>query len=423
MASREPTNSPAFRLVVKGLLQLHELSRQGQDDSAEAEAVRDALDGPLSILNDTDKERAQWLSEDLYSVSGPDESATLQPMTAEAQLALTEAVEARESGEFDRALKLIRRWESYISPALLSYLRGTVWLDAGYPEVAAVFLKHASELDASNGNYRATYLTALDQSDPKSALEDAQKVINRPQDWAPAVVVRAADVAVGQLQDASVIEPVAFGRQITLALEDAVSRMDQGGDPAAPISTYGHGVLLLGMCYERLGDVNAAANWFTRGLQHNPDNDRLLAARGILLYGKEPGAIADLKRAVSVESNLIWPYLFLAHHFLSMRDFERARVMCEMGLHREGSASAKSLLEEWRAIAQAELGFPPNTVRAAFESAVRLDSSNDLARRNAKIFEQALAKHDPRPISNWEQRSEATVRQLGLVERRYSLGA
>ena len=44
------------------------------------------------------------------------------------------------------------------------------------------------------------------------------------------------------------------------------------------------------------------------------------------------------------------------------------------------SENAKSQLEEWRAIAQAELGVPPEAVRTAFEAAIRLDPSNELAR-------------------------------------------
>jgi len=423
MVSHERTDNPTFRLVVKGLLQLHDLGRRGQDDSPEAEAVRDALDAPISILSESEQERAQWLSEDLYSISDPHDSATQQPMTAEAQLGLTEAVEARQSGEFDRALKLLRRWQDYISPALLSYMRGTVWLEADYPEVATVFLEHASACEPANGNYRALYLIALSQFDAEAARTHARSILADPEDWAPVVVVRAADVVLGQLQDMSVAESVASSRLLIPALENAVSRLEHDGDSAAPVSIYAHCVTLLGMCYELQGDVNAATDWFTRGLQHSPDNDRLLTARGILFYGKEQGAIADLERAVNVGSRLVWPYLFLAHHFLSVREFDRARAMCESGLKMEGSATAKSLLEEWRAIAQAELGFPPNSVREAFESAIQRDPTNDLARRNALIYEQTRTQHPPRPTSQWEQRSDATVRQLGLVERRYSLVA
>ncbi len=56
---------------------------------------------------------------------------------SEAQEQLNEAIEARQRREWDRALKLLRRWREYISPALLSYVRGRIWEEAGYlPRIA-----------------------------------------------------------------------------------------------------------------------------------------------------------------------------------------------------------------------------------------------------------------------------------------------
>src|SRR5271157_2040673 len=114
-------------LVAKGLLALHWLIKDGKDDSPEADAVRDALDTPLKALNRIEKERAQWLSEDLYSVSEPPAAVTLKEMNTQAQQQLSEALEARQRGEWDQALSLLRRWREYISPALLSYIRGSIW--------------------------------------------------------------------------------------------------------------------------------------------------------------------------------------------------------------------------------------------------------------------------------------------------------
>ncbi|MGO9115170.1 MAG: hypothetical protein ACLP9L_38655 [Thermoguttaceae bacterium] len=72
--------SPSFKLVAKGLVELHRLIKAGHDDSPEAESVRDALNAPLKALNATEKARAQWLSEDLYSVSEPPAATTLREM-------------------------------------------------------------------------------------------------------------------------------------------------------------------------------------------------------------------------------------------------------------------------------------------------------------------------------------------------------
>src|SRR2546423_1356575 len=103
MVAHPAFGSPSFKLVAKGLVELHRLIKDGKDDSPEAESVRDALDTPLKALNRTEKERAQLLSEDLYSVSEPS-VATTQEMNPQAQLQLNEAFEARQSREWDRAL-------------------------------------------------------------------------------------------------------------------------------------------------------------------------------------------------------------------------------------------------------------------------------------------------------------------------------
>ena len=182
-------------------------------------------------------------------------------------------------------------------------------------------------------------------------------------------------------------------------------------------------VAKLGICHEVLGNSAAAVDYFSRGIQANPNNDGLIAARGILQYGTSPRAITDFEQAVGLGSTVVWPYLFLAHHYLETSRFEQCRLMCETGLRMLGSDSARSQLEEWRAIAQAELGFPPESVRAAFEAALRLDPSNDLARRNRDTFEASLKAPRMNRRSMWERKSEANVRQFGLAERRYSLAA
>jgi len=55
----------------------------------------------------------------------------------------------------------------------------SIWLDAGNPDVAAVFYGHASESDQANANYRAIYMPALAESDPHPGQEkfDSRPVV------------------------------------------------------------------------------------------------------------------------------------------------------------------------------------------------------------------------------------------------------
>ncbi len=203
----------------------------------------------------------------------------------------------------------------------------------------------------------------------------------------------------------------------------ALNRIEKERDVAIRAPDYEMTIGILGICHELLGNSSAAVNYFTRGLQVNPNNTGLLVARGIQLYGTSPRAISDFEQAVKLRSPVVWPYLFLAHHYLATSRFEECRLMCDAGLRTDGSDSVKSQLEEWRAIAQAELGFPPESVRASFEAALRLDPSNELAKRNQDAFEASLSGSRTSPRSMWERKSEATVRQFGLAERRYSVAA
>jgi uncharacterized protein HemY len=131
----------------------------------------------LNALNKTEEERAQWLSEDFYSVSEPASLTTQKAMNPQAQQQLNDALEARDDGEWDLALTLLRRWKEFISPSQLSFLRGSIWLKAGNPEVAAEFFGHASECDPANANYLAIYMHALEKSDPDAAEKLVQEVM------------------------------------------------------------------------------------------------------------------------------------------------------------------------------------------------------------------------------------------------------
>src|SRR5437763_17223079 len=96
--------------------------------------------------------------------------------------------------------------------------------------------------------------------------------------------------------------------------------------------------------------------------------------------------------------------------------FDECRAMCERAFPLPASAAVQSELAEWEAIAQAEQGFPAETVRASFEIAIRLDPANEWARRNLAAFEAALALPGK---SKWRMRSEAALRASAQAERQY----
>lgn len=171
MTTHAPFTSPNFRAVAKRLIALHRLIKADAEDSPEAEAIRDSLDTPLATLSQADKVRAQWLSEDLYSLSEPSSGSGPTPVSSPEPFieAVIEAAEARHRGDWDRALELLRRRDGFASPAQVSYLRGAIWLDAGFPEIAVEFFAHAAASKPSSAKYRDLHQFALRQSGADAA--------------------------------------------------------------------------------------------------------------------------------------------------------------------------------------------------------------------------------------------------------------
>jgi hypothetical protein len=168
MAKQPFSTRPSYVQYIQGLRRLHELIAVDRDDTPEGDAVRDGMDGPWYELSETEQNRINGLSEDLYSISDPQEEPL--PMNPQAERKLNEAMEALNIGEWDKALELLRRWKRYFDPAKLSYLRGFVWHEAGDDATATVFFEHATRLAPDNSNYKSLYLDSLGKSDPPAAL-------------------------------------------------------------------------------------------------------------------------------------------------------------------------------------------------------------------------------------------------------------
>ncbi len=137
-----------FLAMVQGIRELHHLAVAGNDDSPEADVIRDGTDKPWEALSEAERNRVRGLSEDLYSLVEPPQER--QPTTAEAEANFKYLSEAMEHGEWDKSLELLRQCQMHLDPAQVSQLRGKIWLDAGDRETASLFFKHAVELDAAD---------------------------------------------------------------------------------------------------------------------------------------------------------------------------------------------------------------------------------------------------------------------------------
>jgi tetratricopeptide (TPR) repeat protein len=400
---------------MEGLLRLHRLSVAGQEDSEAADAVREIMCEPWEGLTNAEKERFTGLSKDLYTISDGFHQPT-EPMNPQAQSKLNEAYEARERGDFDKALELLRRWDKYVARELASYLRGTIWRAAGEPSVAAVFFKHASDLAPENDNFHAVLLHTLKTADFATAKARAEEVLRESESRSPATVLYAADImyeAITKLPDPDALPAY---KQLIPILERTLIRM-HGHEDVGKVAVAGMAFSLLATCYKDLGDTQKASAYYSRAIQLDPTNYALLIARGILLYGADPNASDDFLQAIQLGSPVVWPYFYLAHHYLANNRFEDCRTMCERALTKPINSRIESQLYEFLAISLASLGQSEQSVRRAFEQAIRVDPSNERARRNMEKFEEALANRTSQGA--WERITESSMRSFGKKETRF----
>lgn len=142
--------------MVRGVWELHRLALLAKDDdSPEADAIRDATDEPWRAPTETDRQRVRELSEDLSSLLDP--AAEMRPMTAEVRSIVGAVNAARRRGDGEEALKLARQCKCYLAPAQLSYLRGTIWHEAGDAETAALFFEHAGQPAPEDHEKRSSF--------------------------------------------------------------------------------------------------------------------------------------------------------------------------------------------------------------------------------------------------------------------------
>jgi tetratricopeptide (TPR) repeat protein len=199
MLSRLIFHNPDFMKYIRLLYELHVALKEGWDESAEGEALRDRMDEPGGRLSGEAVAAAQGISADFYSLTDEPTSEGL-PITADALADVEAALQARKSRDFQKALDRLRRNADCIPPARLAYLRGTIWMEAGDHLIAAAFLQRARDLEPQNANYQYIAMHARWMAAPSSVIEEAVAILLNTQKHPPRLVLKAADILNQQIR-------------------------------------------------------------------------------------------------------------------------------------------------------------------------------------------------------------------------------
>ena len=406
--------TPAFARVARGTVGLHRLIAQGKGDEPEADEVRDSLDEPLAALTPEERTRAQYLSADLYTLSKVPSDHDQLPSNLQVQAKFRAIVEAQKARQWDKALALLRRWDRYFSLDFASFQRGKIWDQAGAPEIAVEFYRHAAEL-RPDSPMPAIYLSTLVSVDSAAATAESQRVLDAGGLFSTAARIQAAYIVLVAARPSSAAPSYGTESGLIPVLKEAIADLDRGD--ASMNGAIEMASLLLGIAYQRLGDDGNAYDAFSRGLLADPHCVGLLTLRGLLMYGTSKDAISDLLAASRLPAETVWPFFCLAHHYLVNDDYAACRVMCNRALDLVGGGTLASKLTEWLAISEAEMQEPRDAVRQRFEEAIAFDPENESARVNMDISE-AQSGGAVIMAQSWRRPPDSVVREQGLRDFR-----
>ncbi len=397
-----------FVEYTKLLYELHSAMRESGDESTEAEKIRDRMDEPGSRLSPDEIAVVQGISADFYSVADPLPTAIL-PRTAEVNVDLVAVRRARDTRDFHLALDVLRRRAAHLEPSAVSFLRGRIWMAAGQPAIAALFLERAAELQPANPSYRSIALEVLSAADPQRARQHAGEILRNSEDQPARLVLIACQILYFEARESSDESTRSTLESVVTAIRGAMDRMMISGEDQTLPGLFLHAFALLGQCFELLGDHAGARKWYDEGLRLSPDDPLLLTLRGMQRYGEDsPGAVADFERAIRRGSDSVWPYYFLAHHHLLSRNFQECLDTSTKGLQREATDSVRADLQEWIAISSASLGDPRPVVEAWFQQALRLAPDHRRIRANYELYIQSQASEP-----DWDTPTSTEVGRSG----------
>jgi tetratricopeptide (TPR) repeat protein len=244
--------NPSFLDYVRLLYELHRAIKEGWDETAEGEALRERMDEPGRGLSREEITSLNGISADFYSLTEmpvPDS----QEVPAEAMADLRSALEARKSSDFNRSLELLRKHAECSPPASLAYLRGRIWLDAGEFAIATEFLQRASELDPGNPNFRYIALQSLSKSDPDRAAGLARAILSDPGRNSLELVLKAADILAHQAQTLPSEQTRRELQSLIPTLQDSILRLETSGEAEVHPDQLGKAFGLIQDCQRQIG--------------------------------------------------------------------------------------------------------------------------------------------------------------------------
>lgn len=368
----------AEQLTVK----LHGLIRSGNGDDDSADQLRERLLPPWTRLSKEHRKIVDDLSGDLYMLAGREH---LDDGTVDDVLAIRDAWLRKD---WIRILELCRLRLPKVDDHHRAYVRGRAYGELGLSLAAFSFLDHAAQLNPDSENYRYLAIEALlNAGEFEGAWTRARDLLANT-DTQPTLLLKVADV----MYAAAARSDAPFDGMLRERLIGVVDRALSGDAGSRVLKSVrvggfikkGYALVHLHRC----ADADAA---FTQAIESDPQSDVALVARGLLRLDQREfeAAAADFEEAIRLDTDLGWPYLFLAKQRLSEGDNEQVVDFAERALSSARSGTMGAGLLELKGVALARMGHTVESLRA-LRDADALSPFNPRVARSIELLEQNM---------------------------------
>jgi tetratricopeptide (TPR) repeat protein len=388
MSPFDPKIDATFREYADLELRCHHLLLEGMENAPETVEAESRMEELWENLDETQRRSLSGMGSDLNWVRRKGEPPPNGRKNPE-EVTSTERQElmaAMGSKDWHKALHYLRICAPIFPIITLAQGRGKAYDALGFPSYASIFYEQGFEIEPNNADLGIAALSTIQRTDPGNALQHARTIIASPMRYPPVIVAFAA-VLIMQWDE---IEKRAIDHNgFSALLSDTIKRSQLEPSDEARMRTYE----IAAFGFKILKDMSAVLRCIDEALKLSPYNDRLLVDKGLLLYDSQTDQAIDLfSKLTQIGTQSVWPYFFMAHHYLLRRNYNASLEMGREAWTRQAVNPIRALLLEWQAICLAELNYPSEMVRPVFVKAASLDPSNPWIAKNLAAFDEARAK-------------------------------
>jgi tetratricopeptide (TPR) repeat protein len=383
------SDNPHYVEYERLLRQLHQLIAEGRGDTDEADRIREEMDEPWRKLRQEEVDRLNGLSADLYMLQADEIFEPADPEERKPERLEPAIRVALDQHEWEQLLALLRLGPTFLSQDSVAFIRAQAYSELGHLDTALLFAEYAARLNSQEPTYARMgmeLLLKLGRLDEARANAEASLQEPTPNS---VILIQSATLLLNSARGMPLDQALPLRKLAVSMLEQAV--LLAPASPALQPRDVASAYTILGFGYELLGKPDEALNSYKEALKVEPSHSGALAARGLLHVETDPSAaLADFERAVSLGVQMALPYLYLAHTAITQGDYRRCFELCNSVLLLSKNPEIVANALQWLAIAQYELGVPPDIVRSNFATAVEFDPRNDQIRANQQYFEHLI---------------------------------